>query len=215
MGYKNLMGYYKTKTYLSFLGECFLRPSSKILDIGGGSGRIAKPLTLMGFNVTIIDISKEAIILAKKHGINAVECDVFDFNEKNFDIVLAFEVVLYFNDFDELFRKINSFLKEEGDFIFTVRNSNSLYSKALRLIKRDKHPSQYKSFGIKYYNKHIEELGFKIVRIEGFKWVPFGIGSNNRFIHAFVFLEKVMLLKYFKSQSPQLIYHCRKISKVI
>jgi len=74
LGYKNRMGLYKTKMELEFIKSCLPNHKLEILDIGGGSGRFALPLSKLNHDVTTIDISKDAIDLAKHKGLIKSYC---------------------------------------------------------------------------------------------------------------------------------------------
>lgn len=65
--YKNVMGIYKTEITYKFITK-YLMNNTKILDIGGGSGRFAIPLEMNKHDVTIIDPDSGAMkILRNKN----------------------------------------------------------------------------------------------------------------------------------------------------
>lgn len=71
--YRNAMGRYKTERQLSFI-RSFLGPAGmRILDIGGGGGRLAIPIASLGHKITVIDVSTEALSLLRKRTNNTVE----------------------------------------------------------------------------------------------------------------------------------------------
>jgi SAM-dependent methyltransferase len=74
---------------------------AKILDAGGGTGRIAIPLAKMGYSVTLCDLSPRMLDVAKKKvlkeglsdRIDISECDIHNlgFPDESFDFVLCWD----------------------------------------------------------------------------------------------------------------------------
>jgi ubiquinone/menaquinone biosynthesis C-methylase UbiE len=74
---------------------------AKILDAGGGTGRIAIPLAKMGYSVTLCDLSPRMLDVAKKKvleegwsdRIEVLECDIHKlrFPDESFDFVLCWD----------------------------------------------------------------------------------------------------------------------------
>ena len=78
--------------------------NAKILDAGGGTGRIALPLAKMGYNVTLCDISPGMLKVARqklqKEGltdkVHVEECDVhkLHYADETFDFVLCWDGII-------------------------------------------------------------------------------------------------------------------------
>jgi ubiquinone/menaquinone biosynthesis C-methylase UbiE len=76
-------------------------PNAKILDAGGGTGRITLPLAKLGYSVTLCDISPAMLEVARqklrKEGfldqVEVLECDVhrLRFADQSFDFVLCWD----------------------------------------------------------------------------------------------------------------------------
>lgn len=97
-----------------------VKPRSKLFDVACGSGRYSKVLASMGFEVTGIDISFEAIAKAKKY-----ETDNLEFFQH--DMRLPFRI----NYFDAAFNFFTSFgyfrtEREHTDAIRTIAGSLKL-----------------------------------------------------------------------------------------
>jgi predicted TPR repeat methyltransferase len=208
--YKNRMGFYKTRTELAFIKKYIPKDKRlKILDIGGGSGRFAISLTDDGHNVTLIDKSREAISLCHKKGLlKAICADVLEFqSSEKYDLSIAIEVIEYFNDFPGLLNKIRKISNDNSMFIFTVYNKNSWRSR-LRNIR--KHKTEYKNLKIIDYIKELNSCGFRLIKIQGFLWMPFQLSSNSIMIPLFEKIEKMFRLDLWIRQSPWVMIAAEK-----
>ncbi|WP_413306126.1 methyltransferase domain-containing protein [Bacillus sp. 1P10SD] len=102
----------------------------KIANLCGSNGRKAVPLSLLGADVTVFDISEEnkkyALELAAYADaiIDYIVTDVYDIDiskyRNHFDILfLEGGILHYFNDLDQLMRLLLSLLKEGGIMILS------------------------------------------------------------------------------------------------
>lgn len=104
-----------------------LKPGSTILDIGCGAGvPIDNYLFARGFKVIGIDISEKQIELAKKNvpqGSYEVK-DVLELQDGEYqvDAVVSFYAIFHIprEQHQELFKKINSFLPQDGYILVTM-----------------------------------------------------------------------------------------------
>jgi SAM-dependent methyltransferase len=102
----------------------------KVLEIGCGSGNDSKFLDDIGFNVTAMDISKNAIDIAKKNNqgknINFVVGDIlFDIPNEKYDLI--YDRACLHNCQDrlfEIFKNLNSILTDDGKIIIIAGNIN-------------------------------------------------------------------------------------------
>ncbi len=105
-------------------------PTSKILDIGGGTGRHAIPLSEQGFDLTVVDTSKKMLQNLKDYpSIKVFNQDIFKFETtEKYDLI-----ILMWNTFNEialtpelatnLLKKIKSMLASQGKVIINIDNS--------------------------------------------------------------------------------------------
>lgn len=112
--------------YLEKLNS-LLKPDSVILDLGCGAGRpIDRFFVNKGHKIIGIDISKEQIKLAKRNVPEAryVIKDISDLRKGEYqvDAVVSFYTILHTprETHEELFRKIYSFLPEDGVILVTM-----------------------------------------------------------------------------------------------
>jgi ubiquinone/menaquinone biosynthesis C-methylase UbiE len=164
-----------------------LPTGSKVLDIGCGSGKIAKYLTDHGHNLVGIDISRNMLKLAK-HAVPAAEfhkqdvCDL-DFPEGSFDGALALYSIIHVprKYHFGIFKKINRILKPKGIALISVGGSNL----------ENYIDENWMNWGSRMYWSHFEleknlillrKSGFKIIsrRLSGMKGDkhPFGLASK-------------------------------------
>jgi S-adenosylmethionine-dependent methyltransferase len=130
----------------SFL-EKYIKPNSKILDIGGGPGKYAFPLKKMGHEVILIDLSAGNIKLAKRKekelGFKLDGCYVMEatdlsyFNNSSFDVILNFGPLYHLQKLEDRKKIVNESLRVlktggVGAFAFL-----SIYGPVYDLIKKD------------------------------------------------------------------------------
>ena len=211
-GYATKGGKYKTEREISFIKKHVPDRKMKILDIGGGSGRFAIPLTQMGHSVTVIDKNEEALtILCNRNDDIEIINDNFE-NFKNdglFDMVLMIETIQYFSDLSLIFNKIHSMINREANLIFTALNANSLKYKIRQLIPHYHYPSVH---DYKTYKKQLTDCGFEIVDISAFNWLPFRVNTNSVLVPLFAELEQTFHLCRWLTQGPELLFCVRKSS---
>lgn len=207
-GYHNKMGFYKTQVELNFIIEQISKSNSSILDLGGGSGRFALPLMELKHDVTVVDLNKDAIDLCKKRGIEKAFCaDIRTINLPKFDVLLAIELFLVTTP-QEVLEVAAHHLKENGIFIFVATNKQSWRYKLHSL--RKKKSKNLGEFTLDEYKQIANDAGFETVTIKGFNWMPFRVNSNSVLIPFIASVEKLLGLNKWLSQSPWLLFACKK-----
>jgi 2-polyprenyl-6-hydroxyphenyl methylase/3-demethylubiquinone-9 3-methyltransferase len=101
-----------------------------LADIGCGGGLVAEPMTRLGFTVTGLDASAEAIAAARAHAeasALAIEYRVADIDElvaagERFDVVLALEIIEHLADRDAFLAALGALVKPGGVFIGATLN---------------------------------------------------------------------------------------------
>ena len=109
-----------------------LRPFDglSLLDIGCGGGLVAEPMARLGFAVTAIDPGAEAIDAARAHAeatglaidYRVAAAEAVAELGRQFDTVLALEVVEHVADSAEFFSAVGSLVRPEGIFIGATLN---------------------------------------------------------------------------------------------
>lgn len=134
---------------------------SKILELGCSGGILIKELNEGGFtNVYGLDISKEAIDKCKEKGIKnvkAADAIKTGFKDKEFDIIIASDVLEHIKDENKAVNEWKRLLKPNGTLIVFVPAFMSLWS------KHDEINHHFK----RYRNKefvHVFDKYFKIIK---------------------------------------------------
>lgn len=97
----------------------------KILDAGCGDGRLASSLVSRGFEVSGLDVHKEAVLSAIKKGIDARVQDLeqpWSFASENFDVVLLLDVLEHVTDPAFVLSEANRVLEDGSHVIVAFPN---------------------------------------------------------------------------------------------
>lgn len=107
-------------------------PVGKILDLGGGAGRLAVLLAQAGYQVDLLDISAPMLTLAQEHAADAkvnlrlLQADIRDFSdwEERYPAIVSFADTLNYlpgpADFEAGLKQAYEHLEEGGSFLFDV-----------------------------------------------------------------------------------------------
>ena len=134
---------------------------AKILEMGCSAGLLIKELHDSGFtDIHGIDISKDAIKIAKEKGIKNIEVSdaaKTKFKNKTFDVIIASDILEHIQDDHKTIFEWKRLLKENGTLIIFVPAFMSLWSKHDEVNKHFK----------RYKNKELIELAerdFNIIK---------------------------------------------------
>jgi len=107
----------------------YARGDKKIIDYGAGVGSYSIPLSLLGFNITAIEISDSEILDFLKWRINKRHLDVRIFGHKDLqiplkvedkvDVIILYDVLEHLDHPFELIKKIHNILKSKGMLYMT------------------------------------------------------------------------------------------------
>lgn len=116
-----------------FLNELKLDKKKNVLEIGIGTGRIARKVAPYCLKLTGIDISPKTVERAKENlkdcpNISFV-CD--DFNryefEETFDVIYSSLTMMHFEDKKQVISKVDRLLNKEGIFCLSIDKDQSEY----------------------------------------------------------------------------------------
>lgn len=105
-----------------------LLENNQTLDLGCGTGLTGAVLREISQHLTGVDIAPKMLAQAKEKGIydelHAMEINAFlQQNKKQYNLIVAADVLPYFGQLDELFQAVKTHLQTKGYFIFTTEIS--------------------------------------------------------------------------------------------
>lgn len=170
--------------------------SKNILDFGCGIGRISLKVAKVAKSVIGVDISEQSIKVAnenaKKYGVLNFKGFILDEKisikyQKYFDYILLINVIHHVKDINSIFKKINCYLKDNGEIIIFESNPlNFLFIPFLIYIKQVK-----SHLNTIYFRSNFFTLQ-KILKINNFKITYF---SRYGFLPTFLYNYSLIFLK--------------------
>ena len=116
-----------------------LKPDDKVLEFACGTGIVTALVAPHVHSIRAIDISDEMVSRAKEKtytldlsNVEVTQTDLFDpcLPGGSFDAVMAFNVLLYVDNFEEVMQRIKSLLKPGGMFLSATDCLGGNFSKA-------------------------------------------------------------------------------------
>ena len=200
-----------------------LKPNSRVLDLGCGTGHLSKFIKDLGHEVVGLDPSNKMLNFAKN---NFPEIEFIDgisaelpFQDNTFDYVVSIEVLRYLNKEDvmQTYKEIYRVLKPKGFFNATHVNKWAIdfYYFYYHIVK-----ICYLIIGKNYHNCYftlpnkeeinLKKLGFKRIKSKGRMFAPIRIAYKLGPILGRVitlFIEKVNKNQKFKGFSKKFSGH--------
>lgn len=213
--YGNEMGSYKTGRQLSFITPLLCGGPLRVLDAGGGSGRIAVPLARLGHELTVVDPSGAALELLGSRNGGAIKTACSDLmtyvSDTPYDVVLLIDMVKYMTDtpLDAIFSKANSLLGKDGLLVLAEINAGSWRNRVSEWSGR-RRGFRYNIASAAGYRSTLRGAGFRVVRQRGYLWMPLPFNSDSRLVRLLARTERTLPLERWSSQSPWLLVAARK-----
>ena len=168
----------------------YCKDSDEVLEIACGTGIVTLALAERVKHITAVDISEEMIArLSEKAGGSVqnltLHCtDISDhlLDGKRFDVIAAFNILLYLENVDEALERIHSLLKPGGVFLSATDCVGNIDNEVAAEKKRrvDKGELSYVGFFTPVeLEATIERAGFKVLESEDVHE-----GTPNQFIAA-------------------------------
>ena len=162
----NLLRYIIFWNELNLLSS-IIRKSSRVLEIGCGTGEYLSYLKHKGYEVEGIELSKYCIDTARnKYGLNIKQGTIFDYKNKEnyFDLIIMRHVLEHVPEPLETIKTIYKMLKENGTFFCLVPNTASYDAKIFKQYWRGfELPRHYFHYEPKVLKKSLNRKDFIIL----------------------------------------------------
>ncbi len=130
---KNYKNYYKGDKWEFHEVLQYFNQHMTVLELGSGSGFFLSLLKQNNvLNTTGLEISNSAVKNSQEKGLNVIQGVIEDFSKtvsKKFDLVCSFQVFEHLPNIDSTIKHSLSVLKQNGIFIISVPNNDSLIFK--------------------------------------------------------------------------------------
>lgn len=178
----------------------YVKPKSKILDIGCGAGTLAFYFAAKGNNVTGIDISSKAIKACKETSQNLnldknTNFIVSAFPTKEirgtYDFIICSEVIEHLEKDVEALKVMNRLLKKNGLVFLSTPSVNSPLYKLGLLKEFDKRVGHLRRYEIEGLKNNLGAAGFKVIEAK----------KADGILRIFLFTNETAgkLIRFFKS----------------
>ena len=138
------------------------KSNMKLLDIGCGSGEISIALKDRGYLPYGLDFSSKAIEIAAKAGLECERADLDEgipFNDKEFDVVWAGDVMEHVFDPIGVFGEIDRVLADQGELYATIPYDLNYKIRIRTLFGQSYQEGVYRKFGqFKHHTFFSEKL---------------------------------------------------------
>jgi len=155
--------------------KSYLSAESHVLDVGCGTGTQCRDLANNVKQVTGIDISSKLLAIAEQRkaerkieNVEFIQTTVFDerFEHGSYDVVMAFYVLHFLEDIDEVVRRIHGLLKPDGLFILETAclgEKNKITGKCVRMAGKLGFLPLINLLTTRQIEQALEQAGFSII----------------------------------------------------
>ncbi len=150
--------------------EKWFSKRGKLLEIGAANGDFVSEMNSRGWCSTGIEISKDAVAIAKeKHSINLFNGTLEEFNcNEKFDVICMFQTLEHVENPNFVLNKACELLALNGILLIEVPNINSFDLKISKTRKKQLYdlPVHLSHFSPRFLKKQLQLNGFKIIEID-------------------------------------------------
>jgi ubiquinone/menaquinone biosynthesis C-methylase UbiE len=181
---------------------------SFVSDIGAEAGKFSLLSREKNLQVVAIDVNLPGLkrLRFKNKLVNVVLADARNIPLKDgvLDAAFMMEVIDYIPESDTVLSECGRILKNGCLLVFSFGNKASLKSK-LRNLRGKSYMHSYDEI-----MNELRKAGFKLVRKEGFNWLPFNRASENPLVPLSANIERLFGLRKMPSVSPWVMTHAVK-----
>jgi ubiquinone/menaquinone biosynthesis C-methylase UbiE len=220
------LGQYLDHVERQFILSTLTRDPSvhKLVDLSGGSGRIAVPLAQLGYDVTVTDVSIIPLrrLRQKDHSIRAELVDattpVLPLADGSVDAALCIQVPFYVEDGRNwFFREVHRVVRPGGWLIVTSTNRLSYKGWLRRFLlvlgrmePQSWHRFEYVSTPVDMETR-LNQAGFSVERHLGYNWAPTLRFSDTALLPVYTTIERLVGLDRIPALSPWVITSARRM----
>lgn len=220
------LGQYLNNVERQFILSTLTRDPSvhKLVDLSGGSGRIAVPLAQLGYDVTVTDVSIIPLrrLRQKDHLIRAELVDattpVLPLADGSVDAALCIQVPFYVEDGRNwFFREVHRIVRPGGWLIVTSTNRLSYKGWLRRFLlvlgrmePQSWHRFEYVSTPVDMETR-LNQAGFSVERHLGYNWAPTLRFSDTALLPVYTTIERLVGLDRIPALSPWVITSARRM----
>ena len=220
------LGQYLDNVERQFILSTLTRDPSvhKLVDLSGGSGRIAVPLAQLGYDVTVTDVSIIPLrrLRQKNHSIRAELVDattpVLPLADASVDAALCIQVPFYVEDGRNwFFREVHRIVRPGGWLIVTSTNRLSYKGWLRRFLlvlgrmePQSWHRFEYVSTPVDMETR-LSQAGFSVERHLGYNWAPTLRFSDTALVPVYTTIERLVGLDRIPALSPWVITSARRM----
>jgi 2-polyprenyl-3-methyl-5-hydroxy-6-metoxy-1,4-benzoquinol methylase len=180
--------------YSVFLDYLEVKQGKKLLDIGCGTGYLLKQANKRGLKTYGVDISDEAVKIAKRISpnskINAGKGENLNFSDNFFDYITCIGVLEHYLDIEKGVKEIKRVGKDDALFCIVVPNINYLFWKIKKRKGTEQQDINENLLSLKQWKNIFLDNGFKIINIYQDRWF---MKKNNIFSS----MNLAMIIKMF------------------
>ncbi|MGI5846184.1 MAG: class I SAM-dependent methyltransferase [Alphaproteobacteria bacterium] len=136
----------------------FLFPRANVLEVGCGDGYGTCYINRSDINLEAIDVSKDAIKIAKSKYKNikfkSFNGKDFNYPDNTFDVILSFQVIEHVESVEQYLKELRRILKPKGLLILTTPD------RRYRLTKNQKpwNPFHLREYDLKLYKQDLKKI---------------------------------------------------------
>ena len=204
----------KTKmgTYLTSIETAFIKKTVDftkirlIADVGCGGGKYTRIAMQNNAEVISLDRDLNSLKWLKQTSPNAnpvlSDAASLPLRENFFDGMFLIEIFDYIPQTQMLLQECKRVLKQDGTFIFSFGNTNSLKSR-LKQLRGSRYMQDRRSY--KEVTQMLKTLNFEITQKTGYNWMLMDRQSNNPLIPLLGKLIRLFRLQKLPAYSPWII----------
>jgi len=115
-----------------------LPDKGRLLDIGGGTGRVAELLTGKVGQIEIVDVSMGMLRIARKKNLRTVCASTISlpYQAEKFSRILVIDALHHFNSQEEVIKEVWRVLEPGGMVIINEPNYDQLSGKMIRILEK-------------------------------------------------------------------------------